>query len=215
MSEIEGNRHNRFISPTLFYVSLALALIPIILCWIGSPGYSMQRYDAMGNVVDLTPANPMNLYASIIMILSFAFWLLCVYELHKDVRNTTNGGHSIPPNKAAFLHLIPFWNCYWVFKWTKEIACTFNKTSSLKMSKWLYGTLLLLSMIWWTIQTLVFLMLTVSSSTNGFKPAKELDSFIIVSSIILVFFSIVGATISAKAKRRHKLTLQPELVAGS
>lgn len=156
----------------------------------------------------MTPVNPMNLHAFVIMVLSFVYWLLCVYEFHKDVGRVTNVEHTISPIIAALFHLIPIWNCYWVFKWTKEAAHTQNRTYSLKLSKWLYGTFLLLSMILWTIITFGLLIAVASSSTNGFQLLQEIGSYLAFSSIILAIFSIVSIAFSVKVKFRYMMTHQ-------
>lgn len=183
MGQIENNTKKRFISVLLFWICLPVSFIPIILMSFGYPGYQMER-----NGVDITPANPILPYASIIVILVYAFWLYSVHKLHREIREIIAVDHPISPNKAAFFHLIPFWNYYWVFKWTKEIACTVNKKYSQEMSKWLYGTFLLLSMIIWTFIVLAF-------------PRGGLNGFPEVGSINLAITSIVGIAISRRVRR--------------
>jgi len=66
------------------------------------------------------------------LILLVIYFLYCIYNIHKILKKTTNGGYPISPDAAAFRMLIPFYNLYWFFKWPNEIANFINKNSKNK-----------------------------------------------------------------------------------
>jgi hypothetical protein len=54
-------------------------------------------------------------------LVGWAYWLFCVYRLHTVVHELKSD-YDISPGTAAFSHLIPFYNLYWVFRWTNRLA---------------------------------------------------------------------------------------------
>ena len=81
----------------------------------------------------------------IIMLLTgFVNWLFCVYRVHLILAEATNNQYPITPGKGAAFNLIPFFNLFWLFKWTNEIASFLNSQAEKKiMSKGMTGFFLL------------------------------------------------------------------------
>ena len=70
---------------------------------------------------DLTPAHPMVPYAAAAVVLGWAFWLYSLYRLHAALARA-DASYPVSPARAAFFHLIPLFNLYWVFAWTKSLS---------------------------------------------------------------------------------------------
>lgn len=49
------------------------------------------------------------------------YWLGCVHQIHVVLSEISNGLYPIKPGKAVWYHFIPFFNLYWIFKWTNEM----------------------------------------------------------------------------------------------
>jgi len=47
----------------------------------------------------------------------FCYWLFCLHRLHRILAALAPGGYPISPAKAAYFHLIPFFNLFWVVHW--------------------------------------------------------------------------------------------------
>jgi hypothetical protein len=62
------------------------------------------------------------LYAFLAGFICLVYWMVWVYEFHLVLRQATSGAYAISPVRAAGFHLIPFFNLYWVFKWSRELA---------------------------------------------------------------------------------------------
>ena len=45
------------------------------------------------------------------------YWLMCIYRLHKIMREQSGGTYRIKPAEATYYHFLPFFNLYWVFAW--------------------------------------------------------------------------------------------------
>jgi hypothetical protein len=76
------------------------------------------------------------------------YWMFCVHRLHKILGEMTNGRYPITPNEAAFKHLVPFYNFYWIFKWPSEFANYLNSRRRVSMiSGAALGVVLLLGML--------------------------------------------------------------------
>ena len=61
-------------------------------------------------------------YLFLANFISVVYWLVCVYEYHVVLAQTTTGGYPIKPLRAAWFHLIPIYGLYWVFKWPRDLA---------------------------------------------------------------------------------------------
>jgi len=55
-------------------------------------------------------------YLFLANFISVVYWLVCVYEYHVVLAQTTTGGYPIKPLRAAWFHLIPIYGLSWVFK---------------------------------------------------------------------------------------------------
>src|SRR6267142_2032706 len=62
------------------------------------------------------------LYLFLANFISLVYWLVCVYEYHLVLAQLTAGAYPIRPLRAAWIHLIPIYGLYWVFKWPRELA---------------------------------------------------------------------------------------------
>lgn len=49
------------------------------------------------------------------------YWLCCVHRIHVVLAEITNGSYPITPGKSVWYNFIPFFNLYWIFKWTNEM----------------------------------------------------------------------------------------------
>ncbi len=59
-------------------------------------------------------------------LICLIYWLSCVHQIHAVLAEISSGSYPIKPGKAAWYHLIPFFNLYWVFKWTNEMEKFIN-----------------------------------------------------------------------------------------
>ena len=62
-----------------------------------------------------------------IVLLSWIYYLYVVYTLHEDIQVRYNNQYKISPLTATLYHIIPFYNVYWLYKWT-ESYCTYVNT---------------------------------------------------------------------------------------
>ncbi len=75
-------------------------------------------------------------------ILGYFYFMYTVYDLHKFLNSISKVDYPITPKQAAFKHLIPFYNFYWVVKWTNTINMHFYEVDKKKrINK--YGLILL------------------------------------------------------------------------
>ena len=73
-------------------------------------------------ISDPTAADRVTLLDVLIALGGLAYWLFCVYRMHKVLADVTNGTHPISPGQAVGNHFIPLYNLYWLFKWSNEIG---------------------------------------------------------------------------------------------
>jgi hypothetical protein len=69
----------------------------------------------------------------ILEILIFIYYLMCVYRFHSVLRQQTNGDYPVKPPEAAFYHLVPLLNLYWVFEWPSKFAGYVNAERAIKV----------------------------------------------------------------------------------
>lgn len=67
------------------------------------------------------------LYLFLANFISLVYWLVCAYEFHVVLAHATGGGYGIKPLRAAWLHLIPIYGLYWVYKWPREMGRFINQ----------------------------------------------------------------------------------------
>lgn len=89
---------------------------------------------------------PMLIVALALLLPSIIYWLMCVYDLHCILERHTKGKYPISPSKAVWYGFIPFFNFYWMFRWTNQIAEFVNQRNPpKKMRKGWHGFWLLCS----------------------------------------------------------------------
>lgn len=49
------------------------------------------------------------------------YWLSCVHQIHTVLAEISGGSYPITSGKAVWYHFIPFFNLYWIFKWTNQM----------------------------------------------------------------------------------------------
>jgi hypothetical protein len=82
----------------------------------------------------------------IIVIAAMAFWLFCIYKMHKILNQIAPHGYPVTPGEAVGKHFIPILNAIWVFQWPSEMSQYINGRGRVRMmSGKLIGLLLLLS----------------------------------------------------------------------
>jgi len=59
-------------------------------------------------------------------LICLIYWLSCVHQIHTVLSEISNGSYPIKRGKAAWYHLIPVFNLYWIFKWTNEMEKFIN-----------------------------------------------------------------------------------------
>ncbi len=96
------------------YIFGVSALVFGVAGWIVGRGHEL-----------ITPT--LELLALVYGVIAAAYFLLSVYNMHRILQQATNRKYPVGPLKAAGLNLIPFYNLYWSFKWTGEIASFLNR----------------------------------------------------------------------------------------
>ena len=90
----------------------------------------------------------MVLYLIPISLAGSIYWFFCVYRLHKILAELTRGRYPISPGEAAWKHIIPFYNLYWVFKWPGELSDYLTRRGRVKIiSGAVIGVMLLLGFL--------------------------------------------------------------------
>jgi hypothetical protein len=92
--------------------------------------------------------NALNVILILLGFGSLAYWLFCVYRLHKVLAQLTDNRYSISPGEAALKHIIPILGLIWLFQWPAQMSDYLNERGRVKMiSGHLVGAMLLLSML--------------------------------------------------------------------
>ncbi len=72
-----------------------------------------------------------------------AFFLYCVYKLHKILKVMTNGDYPISPGESVGYHFLPIYNFIWIFKWPSAFSQYINQSKVTQMAPgWVLGLLL-------------------------------------------------------------------------
>jgi hypothetical protein len=80
--------------------------------------------------------------------IALVYWLTCIYRYHVVLLNVPGWQHPVSPARAAWFHLIPFFNLYWIFRWPYAIAVFVNRRMKAPvMSLWAAGIGLLLALV--------------------------------------------------------------------
>ena len=59
-------------------------------------------------------------------LICLVYWLSCISQIHTVLAEISGGSYPIKPGKAAWCHFSPFFNLYWIFKWTNEMEKFIN-----------------------------------------------------------------------------------------
>ena len=82
-----------------------------------------------------------------VYLCGWGYWLYSVFRLHFLLRKI-EPAYPVSPAKAAWFHLIPFYNFYWVFAWTNRLVDFVNRRAGkLVMKKGWNGLLLLVGIL--------------------------------------------------------------------
>jgi hypothetical protein len=66
------------------------------------------------------------LYLFLVSFVGGVYWFACIHRYHVVLAHVPGWKHPISPARAVGFHFIPFYNLYWVFRWSKEIATFVN-----------------------------------------------------------------------------------------
>lgn len=118
-----------------FAVFFVLGAIALGIFW-------PQAYE--GFLEETDEASPAEGILTLVWLPGFIYWLVCVHRINKVIYELTAGTYPITPGRAVWFHFIPFYNLYWLFKWTQEAIKFINVNSTGKeMSPRVPGVLLL------------------------------------------------------------------------
>jgi hypothetical protein len=93
-------------------------------------------------------ASRVTLIPQLIWYSSIVFWYYCVYRMHRELARATAGLYPISARKAVGFQLIPFFNVYWLFKWTNTFARFVNtRAQSAQMIRFWAGSVILLGLL--------------------------------------------------------------------
>src|SRR5438445_10401100 len=58
----------------------------------------------------------------LVSIIGTCYWLFCIYRSHKVLAEYTGSKYPISPRKALGFQIIPIFQYYWFFRWTRQLA---------------------------------------------------------------------------------------------
>jgi serine/threonine protein kinase len=110
--------------------------------WIGFIlGFLVMGAQITADTGDL-PENSLLLILGLVLGI-IAFFLYCVYKLHKILKVLTNGDYPISPGEAVGCHFLPLYNFYWIFKWPAAFSKYINQSRVTQMAPgWVLGLIL-------------------------------------------------------------------------
>ena len=128
------------------WIGFGFALLPFLLIMFAPTGPEYQivhRYDpSAGRWIDISPMHPMLPYAYILVVLGWSYWLYCIHRIHRILSIAAKGAYPISARRAAWFHLIPVFNLWWVFEWTNQVVNFINENSNQAIVKHWIGLLL-------------------------------------------------------------------------
>jgi predicted Co/Zn/Cd cation transporter (cation efflux family) len=78
----------------------------------------------------------------------FIYWLCCIHRLHRILGAIAPGGYPISPGQAAWFHLIPLFNLFWLVRWPYRLANFIQAQGSVSiLNGQLLGLFLLASLL--------------------------------------------------------------------
>lgn len=136
------------------------------------------------------PSEILSLVGILIGIASVIYWFYHLYCIHRVLQYDKNGAYRITPGKAVWLHFVPIYNIFWIFRWSNYLIGYLNERNARKAGKGGMAILLLLGFI---ITSFGLILSTQPDST----PALSIAAFgFLLMHAVLNFF-------------RSELTLQP------
>jgi hypothetical protein len=109
--------------------------------WVG---FALCVLIFVAEVVDASMHTASSWYFWTADIVTFVYYLMCVYRFHKIMGEVTFGDYSIKPAEAVYSHLIPLLNVYWLYAWPSRFADYVRAERAIKVaSSAIIGSLLL------------------------------------------------------------------------
>jgi len=128
---------------------MGVGFILVALYWGGALaiGAALWSSGAIQNSTEFLQAFSHYLWTFVLITLvAWAYWLYCVYAFHKVLAEVPGWRHPTAPGKAVWLYFILGYNFYWMVKWPSQVADFVNwRTGSVKMPRWLPGTVALIA----------------------------------------------------------------------
>lgn len=122
---------------------------PAVKADIGTPlpvwgGFIIAGVFFIAGFFSQTHAGDIINWTSIFGIGGLVYYCICLAQIHKRVIALSGGIYEISVNKAVGYIFIPFYNIYWMFKWTMTLVDFINKKEiEAKMVRPLWGILML------------------------------------------------------------------------
>jgi hypothetical protein len=69
----------------------------------------------------------------LIGLAAWIYWLFCVFRFHTILREITRNHYRITGPEAVGYHFIPFYNFYWIFKWSSDFSDYLNMRGRVKV----------------------------------------------------------------------------------
>ena len=57
-----------------------------------------------------------------IALTGWGYFMFVVYQIHKGMHIYYDGNYPTSPAKAAFMHIVPLYNLFWLYKWPGQMA---------------------------------------------------------------------------------------------
>ena len=90
----------------------------------------------------------MSAILTLIAVLGWIYWLVCIHRIHKILAEMTQNRYPNSPGEAALKHIIPFFNLVWIFRWPSDLADYINQRGRVKMvAGGVIGGLLLVALL--------------------------------------------------------------------
>jgi len=128
---------------------MGVGFILVALYWGGALaiGAALWSSGAVHNSTEFLQAFSHYQWTFLLIIgVAWAYWLYCVYAYHKVLAEVPGWKHPTRPAKAVWLYFIPVYNFFWMVKWPSQVADFVNwRTGSVKIPRWLPGTLALIA----------------------------------------------------------------------
>ena len=84
----------------------------------------------------------------VIALAGWVYWLFCVSRFHKVLGEISRNQYPIDAGEAAWKHIVPFYNLFWIFRWPSAMSDYLNRRERVKMvSGNLLGLFLLISLL--------------------------------------------------------------------